>query len=260
MEHKAQFTLNPKVRGEVESLLADGNTAQKIAKRARIVLMSADGHGVMAIMREVGVSKTTVWRWQEYFVEAGVEGLVKGRSKPPGKKPISAAIKLKIVEKTVKERPVNATHWSVRAMAEAMGISHTSVQRIWAEYGLKPHLGKSFKVSNDPCFAAKVEDIVGLYLDPPEKALVLSIDEKSQIQALDRTQPGLPLKKGRAGTMTQSFGRVITYVMAPRRSSPRSIWQRARLSANVCHAIGQTSSWLSSRRLIERRPPISICI
>ena len=93
--------------------------------------MSADGHGVMAIMREVGVSKTTVWRWQEYFVEAGIEGLVKGRSKPPGKKPISAAIKLKIVEKTVKERPANATQWSVRTMAEEMGVSHTSVQRIW---------------------------------------------------------------------------------------------------------------------------------
>jgi transposase len=158
--------------------------------------MSAEGHGVMAIMREVGVSKTTVWRWQEYFVEAGVEGLVKGRSKPPGKKPISAAIKLKIVEKTVKERPANATHWSVRTMAKEMGISHTSVQRIWAEHGLKPHRVKSFKVSNDPDFANKVEDIVGLYLDSPEKALVLSIDEKSQIQALVRTQPGLPLKKG----------------------------------------------------------------
>jgi transposase len=205
MEHKAQFTLNRKVRSEVESLLADGNTAQKIANRARIVLMTAAGHGVMRIMREAGVSKTTVWRWQDYFVEAGVEGLVKGRSKPPGRTPISAAIKLKVVEKTVKERPVNATHWSVRAMAEAMGISHTSVQRIWAEYGLKPHLVKSFKVSNDPCFAEKVEDIVGLYLDPPEKALVLSIDEKSQIQALDRTQPGLPLKKGRAGTMTHDY-------------------------------------------------------
>jgi len=207
MEHEARLTLNRKVRSEFESLLADGNTPQKIAKRARIVLMTAAGHGVMTIMREVGVSKTTVWRWQDYFVEAGVEGLVKGRSKPPGRKPISSAIKLKVVEKTVKERPVNATHWSVRAMAEAIGISHTSVQRIWAEYGLKPHLVKNFKVSNDPDFAEKVEDIVGLYLDPPEKALVLSIDEKSQIQALDRTQPGLPLKKGRAGTMTHDYKR-----------------------------------------------------
>src|SRR6188508_3864700 len=194
-------------RRELEQLLSDGNTAQKIAKRARIVLMTADGHGVVAIMREVGVSKTTVWRWQDYFAEAGVDGLIKGRSKPPGRKPLGAAMKLKVVEKTVKERPANATHWSVRSMAEEMGISHTSVQRIWAEHGLKPHLVRSFKISNDPDFVAKVEDIVGLYADPPEKALVLSVDEKSQIQALDRTQPGLPLKKGRAGTMTHDYKR-----------------------------------------------------
>src|ERR1700716_2001748 len=208
MEHdESRFVLERKARLQLQQLIADGNTPQKIVKRARIILMTADGHGVMAIMREVGVSKTTVWRWQEYFVEAGVEGPVKGRSKPPGKKPISAAIKLKIVEKTVKERPANATHWSVRTMAKEMGISHTSVQRIWAEHGLKPHLVRSFKISNDPDFVAKVEDIVGLYVDPPEKALVLSLDEKSQIQALDRTQPGLPLKKGRAGTMTHDYTR-----------------------------------------------------
>ncbi len=169
--------------------------------------MNADGHGVAAIMREVGVSKTTVWRWQEYFVEAGVAGLVKGRSKPPGRKPLGRAIELAVLAKTMRERPANATHWSVRAMADAMGISHTSVQRIWAEHGLKPHLVRSFKVSNDPDFANKVEDIVGLYLDPPEKALVLSVDEKSQVRALDRTQPGLPLKKGRAGTMTHDYKR-----------------------------------------------------
>ena len=138
------IALDRKARRELEQLLTDGNTAQKIAKRARIVLMTADGHGVVAIMREVGVSKTTVWRWQDYFAEAGVDGLIKGRSKPPGRKPLSAAMKLKVVERTVKERPANATHWSVRSMAEEMGISHTSVQRIWAEHGLKPHLVRSF--------------------------------------------------------------------------------------------------------------------
>ena len=208
MEHRQiRIALDGKARFELNRLLDDGNTPQKIVKRARIVVMNAAGCGVSAIMREAGVSKTTVWRWQEYFIEAGVEGLVKGRSKPPGKKPLSRAIKLAVVEKTVKERPANATHWSARTMAEEMGISHTSVQRIWAEHGLKPHLVRSFKVSNDPDFANKVEDIVGLYLNPPEKALVLSVDEKSQIQALDRTQPGLPLKKGRAGTMTHDYKR-----------------------------------------------------
>jgi transposase len=204
---QAEIVLRPKDRAELERIIADGNTPQKIAKRARIVLMTVDGDGVMAIMREVGASKTTVWRWQGYFVEAGVAGLVKGRSKPPGTKPIAADIKLKVIEKTVKERPANATHWSVRTMAKEMGISHTSVQRIWNEHGLKPHFARTFKVSNDPDFTKKVEDIVGLYLDPPEKALVLAVDEKSQIQALDRTQPGLPMKKGRAGTMTHDYKR-----------------------------------------------------
>src|SRR5476651_448938 len=204
---QAGIVLRAKDRAELERIVADGNTPQKIVKRARIVLMTADGRGVMVIMREVGVSKTTVWRWQDYFVEAGVAGLVKGRSKPPGTKPIAADIKLKVIEKTVKERPANATHWSVRTMAAEMGISHTSVQRIWNEHGLKPHLARTFKISNDPDFAKKVEDIVGLYLDPPEKALVLAVDEKSQIQALDRTQPGLPMKKGRAGTMTHDYKR-----------------------------------------------------
>src|SRR5471032_2704256 len=204
---QAGIVLRAKDRAELERIVADGNTPQKIVKRARIVLMTADGRGVMVIMREVGVSKTTVWRWQDYFVEAGVAGLVKGRSKPPGTKPIAADIKLKVIEKTVKERPANATHWSVRTMAAEMGISHTSVKLICNEHWLNPHLARTFKISNDPDFAKKVEDIVGLYLDPPEKALVLAVDEKSQIQALDRTQPGLPMKKGRAGTMTHDYKR-----------------------------------------------------
>jgi transposase len=204
---QAGNVLRAKDRAELEWIVADGNTRQKVVKRARIVLLTADGVGVMAIMREVGVSKTTVWRWQDYFVEAGVAGLVQGRSNPPGKKPLDAAIKLKVIEKTVKEHPANATHWSVRSMAAEMGISHTSVQRIWNQHGLKPHLARTFKVSNDPDFTSKVADIVGLYLDPPEQALVLAVDEKSQIQALDRTQPGLPMKKGRAGTMTHDYKR-----------------------------------------------------
>ena len=194
-------------RKALERIAGDGNTQQKIAKRVRIVLMTADGAGVMEIMRTVGVNKSTVWRWQDYFVEAGVAGLLKGRSKPPGKKPLSAEIKRRVLEKTVKERPANATHWTVRTMGEEMGISHTSVQRIWAEAGLKPHLVRTFKVSTDPDFSEKVKDIVGLYLDPPDKAVVLAVDEKSQIQALDRAQPGLPLKKGRAGTMTHDYKR-----------------------------------------------------
>src|ERR1700736_3945181 len=229
------IVLDRKARRELEQLLTDGNTAQKIAKRARIVLMTADGHGVVAIMREVGVSKTTVWRWQGYFAEAGVDGLIKGRSKPPGRKPLSAAMKLKVVEKTVKERPANATHWSVR--------------RIWAEPGLKPHLVRSFKISNDPDFVAKVEDIVGLYVDPPEKALVLSVDEKSQIQALDRTQPGLPLKKGRAGTMTHDY----------KRNGTTTLFAALDVAAGTvigeCLARHRANEFLSFLKTIDRETP-----
>jgi transposase len=206
-KNRTAIELSAKDRAALRDLVSNGNTPQKIAKRAQIVLMTAESHGTMAIMRAVGVAKTTVWRWQAYFLEAGVAGLVKGRSKPPGKKPLAEDIKLKVVEKTMTERPANATHWSVRSMAAAVGISHTSVQRIWREYGLKPHLVRGFKVSNDPEFVAKVKDVVGLYLDPPARALVLAVDEKSQIQALDRTQPGLPLKPGRAGTMTHDYKR-----------------------------------------------------
>ena len=161
----------------------------------------------MEFMRRTGISKPTVWRWQARYLEAGVDGLLRDKSRPPGTPPLSAAIKTLVLTKTMRETPPNATHWSVRSMARAVGISHTSVQNIWRAHGLKPHLVDSFKVSNDPAFAEKVEDVVGLYLDPPDKAVVFSVDEKSQIQALDRSQPGLPMKKGRAGTMTHDYKR-----------------------------------------------------
>ena len=133
-------------------------------------------------------------------MEGGVERLLKDKGKGPkaGKPAISDAVRLAIVKRTAKERPANATHWSARMLAAEMGVGHTTVQRIWKEHGLKPHLTRSFKLSNDPKFAEKVVNVVGLYLNPPDKAVVLCVDEKSQIQALDRTQPGLPIKKGRA--------------------------------------------------------------
>ena len=137
----------------------------------------------------------------------GVEGLLRDKTRPSRKKPLTAELKLKVLTKTANETPANATHWSVRTMAKEIGISDTSVQRIWAEAGLKPHLTRKFKLSNDPKFAEKVTDVVGLYMNPPDKALVLCVDEKSQIQALDRTQPGLPMKKGRAATMTHDYKR-----------------------------------------------------
>ena len=194
-------------RARLEAMIADRNSPSKVVWRANIVLATADGLGTNAIMKRTGKSKPCVWRWQERYVEEGVEGLLRDKTRPPGKKPLSAAVKRKVLSKTAGETPPNATHWSVRSMARAAGISHTSVQRIWAEAGLKPHLVRRFKISNDPQFEEKVTDVVGLYMNPPDRALVLCVDEKSQIQALDRTQPGLPLKKGRAATMTHDYKR-----------------------------------------------------
>src|SRR6516164_7584634 len=196
-------------RTVLERLAAGGKTPQKLAARARIVLLSGRGLGTSAIARKARVSKPTVWRWQQAFLEGGIERLRKDKGKGPraGKARISDEVRLKIVTMTAKEQPANATHWSARMLAKEIGVGHTTVQRIWKEHGLKPHLTRSFKLSNDPQFAEKVQDIVGLYLDPPDNAVVLSVDEKSQIQALDRTQPGLPMKKGRAGTMTHDYKR-----------------------------------------------------
>ena len=199
--------VSPGDRSRLERLVSDRNTPQKHVWRARIVLLSGDRLGTMAIVGQAGKSKPTVWRWRERFLEEGVDGLLRDRNRGTGRPALGAAVKSLVLTKTMRQRPPNATHWSVRTMGKAVGISHTSVQRIWAEHGLKPHLVSTFKVSNDPRFAEKVADVVGLYLDPPDKALVFSVDEKSQIQALDRTQPGLPIKKGRAGTMTHDYKR-----------------------------------------------------
>jgi transposase len=206
---EACLYVGPSVRATLERLVADGKTPHKIVKRASIVLLSGRGLGTNAICREARVSKPTVWRWQTAYLEGGMARLLKDKGKGPraGKPRIGEEVRLAIVTRTAQEKPANATHWSARMLAEEMGVGHTTVQRIWKEHGLKPHLTRTFKLSNDPKFAEKVVDIVGLYLDPPDNAVVLSVDEKSQIQALDRTQPGLPLKKGRAGTMTHDYKR-----------------------------------------------------
>jgi transposase len=194
-------------RARLEAIVADRNRRQKHVERARIVLLSADGVGTLAIMRAVGCAKATVWRWQGRFMAEGVDGLLRDQSRPPGKAPLAAAVVKRVVDLTLGEPAGEATHWTGRAMAKAVGISLRAVQRIWRAHGLQPHRIKTFKLSKDPEFAAKLRDIVGLYVDPPAHSLVLSVDEKSQIQALDRTQPGLPLKKGKAGTMTFDYKR-----------------------------------------------------
>jgi transposase len=148
-----------------------------------------------------------VWRWQQRFAEAGVDGLLRDKTRKPGKTPLLAETVAKVLALPCAEAPGEATHWTGRAVARAAGVSLRAVQRIWQAHRLQPHRIRTFKKSDDPAFAEKVEDVVGLYIDPPRHAVVLSIDEKSQIQALDRTQPGLPLKPGKCGTMTHDYKR-----------------------------------------------------
>ena len=171
------------------------------------MLLTAQGCGTAEIMRRAKVSKTAVWRWQERFMTDGVAGLLRDKTRRSRIPPLGIAIERRVVARTLTDPPGETTHWTAAAMAEESGISVSSVQRIWRKHGLQPHRTRQFKLSNDPQFAAKLHEIVGLYVDPPAHAVVLSIDEKSQIQALDRTQPGLPLKKGRCSTMTHDYQR-----------------------------------------------------
>jgi transposase len=207
MKDEPNIHLSPDDQARLEGWVAGRNTPQKLVWRARIVLLWAQGAGVTAIVRATGKTKRTAYRWRDRYRACGVAGLERDATRPGRKPPLDAATIERVVAMTLNEKPLGATHWSARKLAKAVRLSHSSVQRIWAAHGLKPHLTRSFKLYNDPKFCEKVQDIVGLYLDPPDNALVLSVDEKSQIQALDRTQPGLPLKKGRAGTMTHDYKR-----------------------------------------------------
>ena len=197
----------PADRAGLQALIANRNTPRKLVRRSGIIPATADGHGTFEIMRRARTSKPTVWRWQERYLDEGVAGLERDRTRPSRVPPLPMETRLEVIAGTVQETPPDATHRSRALMAEAMGISPSSVGRIWAEAGLRPHLAKGFKVSNDPVFEEKVTDIVGLCLDPPDRAVVLCGDGKSRIRALDRTQPGLPLRKGRAATMTHDCKR-----------------------------------------------------
>ena len=194
-------------RRRLRALIGDRNAAQKHVWRAEIVLLTAEGLGTNEIMSRTGKSKPCVWRWQERFMAEGFEGLLRDKTRPSRIPALGAEVAKRVVALTLTKPPGERTHWTGAMMAKASGISVSAVQRIWRAHGLRPHKVEQFKLSNDPKFAAKLRDVVGLYVDPPAHAIVLSVDEKSQIQALDRTQPGLPMKKGRAGTMTHDYKR-----------------------------------------------------
>ena len=207
MRSGISISLSTSDRDRLDQIMKDRNAAQKHAWRAEIVLLTSDGVGTNEIMRRTGTSKTCVWRWQERFMQEGVEGLLRDKTRPSRIRPLAATVIERVVARTLEDPPGETTHWTALMMATEVGISVSSVQRIWRAHGLQPHRVRQFKLSNDPKFVEKLRDVVGLYVSPPAHAIVLSFDEKSQIQALDRSQPGLPLKKGRAGTMTHDYKR-----------------------------------------------------
>ena len=199
--------VNPEDREDIQRWLNAHGTPQQVTLRSRIVLAAADGRPDSVIARELDVNRKTVVLWRARFAEDGMESLwqvAPGR----GRKPSYGPEKIKaIVEATLQTKPKGMTQWSCRMMAERQGVSKSTISNIWRSHNLKPHRTKTFKLSRDPRFLEKLTDVVGLYLNPPQQALVLCVDEKTQIQALDRTQPGLPLKKGRCGTMTHDYKR-----------------------------------------------------
>jgi transposase len=242
--------LSPEVRTELQSLVRRRTTPVRVVERCRIVLLSADGLQDKQIAERMSVTPRMASRWRSRFLAQGVTGLVKDAPRP-GRTPTISAEKLsEIVAKTTQSTPPNATQWSRSTMARLVGISESSVGRIWRGHGLKPHRIESFKISNDPEFAAKLENIVGLYLDPPEHALVLSIDEKSQIQALDRTQPGLPMKIGRGQTMTHDYKRNgTTTLFAALNTANGEVY-------HLCQQRHRHQEWLKFLRMIEQTVPV----
>ncbi len=196
------ITVGSADRLRLEGVVRERNAAQKHVWRAAIILLSADGVGTHEIMRRTGKSKTCVWRWQERFMEEGVDGLLRDKTRPSRIPPLDPEVAERVVALTLTDPPVEATHWTAAMMAAATGISESAVRRIWRCHGLQPHRYRQFKLSSDPTSSANCAMSLGIYVDPPAHAIVLSVDEKSQIQALDRTQPGLPMKKVRLGTMT----------------------------------------------------------
>src|SRR5438105_3082838 len=192
---KAALVVGAEQREELERWVRRRSTAQALALRARIVLSCAEGGNNTAVAGRLGVSRLTVGRWRSRFLRSGVDGLL-DEPRPGAPRKISDATVEKAVTLTLESKPRDATHWSTRSLAKRVGLSRSSVARIWRAFGLRPHRSESFKLSTDPLLIEKVRDIVGLYLNPPDRAVVLCVDEKPQIQALDRSQPILPLQPG----------------------------------------------------------------
>ena len=222
----------------------------RLQLRARIVLLAADGTSDKDIAGKLDIDRRVAARWRARYLAAGVDGLMQDATRPGRPRTARAAVNVEeVVRVTLEETPKGATHWSTRTLAAHLGTNATAVARIWRAHGLKPHRVESFKLSNDSRFIEKLEDIVGLYLDPPEHALVLCCDEKTQIQALDRTQPGLPMKRGRGQTMTHDYKRngVTTLFAALNMVTGQVL--------SMTEQLHRHQEWLRFLRLIDRQTP-----
>jgi transposase len=241
-----EIVLTDQEGAELKKLVSSKLTSVRLAQRARIVLLAANGMQNQDIAVQVGAGRVQVSRWRERYAQSRLAGIE--RDLPRGAPPVKVDV-ARLVELTTQSKPEAATHWSTRTMAAELGVSAASVSRHWRANGLKPHVVRGFKVSRDPKFIEKLEDIVGLYLAPPEHALVLCCDEKSQVQALDRTQPGLPLKKGRAATMTHDYKRngTTTLFAALNVLDGQVIAQ--------CQQRHRHTEWLKFLRKIDRETP-----
>lgn len=241
--------LNSEQRTALERLARQRSAPARVVERARIVLLAAEGLENKQIARRMGVTPEKAARWRDRFLAGGIVALEKDAPRPGRTRTITNRRVKKVVEMTLHQKPARATHWSTRTMAAAAGISEASVRRIWRAHGLKPHQVRAFKLSRDPEFTEKLKDIVGLYLNPPEHALVLCADEKSQIQALDRTQPGLPLKRGRGQTMTHDYKRNgTTTLFAALDTASGEIY-------GLCQQRHRHQEWLHFLRMIDQTIP-----
>lgn len=252
MRIAAIITLNDADRELLQRWSRGRSTPARLVLRANIVLRAADGARNDVIAAELDTDRLLVGKWRKRFAEFGVAGIEKDAPRGGRKPAVRDAMTGRIVEWTTQRKPDNATHWSTRTLAKALGTSRATVNRVWRANGLKPHLSGTFKVSNDKKFEEKLVDVVGLYMNPPERALVLSVDEKSQIQALDRTQPGLPLKKGRCGTMTHDYKRNGTTTLF----AALSMLDGKVISA--CMDRHRHQEWIKFLKLIDQQTPAEL--
>ncbi len=249
MRVAARIKLTEKERKKLEELRRGRKNAVRVQERAAIILLAADGYENQEIAEKLKQDPGKVGRWRKRYAQQGLAGILKDKTRPGRIPPISPSIRARIIKLTVSKKPAGATHWSRESMAREVKVSPSSIGRIWAANGLKPHRVKTFKLSKDKHFQDKLNDIIGLYLSPPEHAIVFSCDEKSQIQALDRTQPGLPLKKGRCQTLTHDYKRngTTTLFAAMNIADGRII--------GTCMNKHRHQEWLKFLRLISKSTP-----